>query len=150
MREELLDQLLGDVRTMVECESPSSDLAAVARSADVVSRIGADRLGSAPERIEIDGRTHLRWRIGSQPESAPVSRWSETSGGGAAGAGGASFALSSASAWPARSAKTSPSSSEFEASRLAPCTPVEATSPTAQSPRRVERPSRSVRTPPMA
>jgi glutamate carboxypeptidase len=67
MPEELLDQLLGDVRTMVECESPSSDLAAVARSADVVSRVGADRLGSAPERIEIDGRTHLRWRIGSRP-----------------------------------------------------------------------------------
>ncbi|MBJ7359008.1 MAG: M20/M25/M40 family metallo-hydrolase [Nocardioides sp.] len=49
---------------MVECESPSADLAAVARSADVVARVGAARLGVPPERIVLDGRTHLRWRLG--------------------------------------------------------------------------------------
>ena len=53
--------------TLVECESPSSDLAAVARSADVVARVGTARLGVAPERIVLDGRTHLRWRLGSGP-----------------------------------------------------------------------------------
>lgn len=59
--------LLDDIRTLVECESPSSDLAAVARSADVVAQVGTARLGVAPERIVLDGRTHLRWRLGTGP-----------------------------------------------------------------------------------
>ncbi|WP_245155035.1 M20/M25/M40 family metallo-hydrolase [Nocardioides sp. 1609] len=59
--------LLDDLRVLVECESPSSDLAAVARSADVVARVGTERLGVAPERIVLDGRTHLRWRLGEGP-----------------------------------------------------------------------------------
>jgi glutamate carboxypeptidase len=62
-----IDELLRDVRDMVECESPSSDLAAVARSADLVAGVGARRLGLEPERIVLDGRTHLRWRLGSGP-----------------------------------------------------------------------------------
>ncbi|MBZ5739157.1 M20/M25/M40 family metallo-hydrolase [Nocardioides mangrovi] len=59
-----LDSLLADVRELVECESPSTDLAAVARSADVVARQGERRLGLPPERIVVDGVTHLRWRLG--------------------------------------------------------------------------------------
>ena len=59
--------LLADIRELVECESPSADLAAVSRSADVVARIGTARLGVAPERIVLDGRTHLRWRLGAGP-----------------------------------------------------------------------------------
>jgi len=62
-----LRELLGDVRELVECESPSADLAAVARSADVVARVGLRRLGVEPERIVVDGRTHLRWRLGPGP-----------------------------------------------------------------------------------
>jgi glutamate carboxypeptidase len=62
-----LAALLDDVRELVECESPSADLAAVARSAEVVARVGARRLGVEPERIVLDGRTHLRWRLGSGP-----------------------------------------------------------------------------------
>jgi len=62
-----LVEMLEDLRTLVECESPSDDLAAVARSADVVARVGTARLGVAPERIVLDGRTHLRWRLGSSP-----------------------------------------------------------------------------------
>jgi glutamate carboxypeptidase len=62
-----LEALIADARDMIECESPSTDLAAVARSADVVARVGERWLGAAPERIVIDGRTHLRWRTGSQP-----------------------------------------------------------------------------------
>ena len=62
--EPALDELLADLRELVECESPSDDLAAVERSADLVARIGTERLGVAPERIVVDGRTHLRWRLG--------------------------------------------------------------------------------------
>ena len=49
-----------------------------------------------------------------------------------------------------RRPNTRPSSSEFEASRFAPCTPVQATSPHAYSPAIEVRPCRSVRTPPDA
>ncbi|GAB3857902.1 M20 family metallopeptidase [Nocardioides maradonensis] len=58
------DQLVSDIECLVRCESPSEDLAAVARSADVVAELGTERLGVAPERIVIEGRTHLRWRFG--------------------------------------------------------------------------------------
>jgi glutamate carboxypeptidase len=60
-----LPLMLADLEALVGCESPSADLAAVARSADVVARIGHARLGVEPERIVLDGRTHLRWRLGS-------------------------------------------------------------------------------------
>jgi glutamate carboxypeptidase len=56
--------LLDDLRTLVECESPSADHAAVARSADIVAGIGAALLGFDPERIVVEGVTHLRWRCG--------------------------------------------------------------------------------------
>lgn len=56
-----LPDLLADIEELVGCESPSTDLAAVARSADVVARVGERRLGRAPERIVLEGRTHLRW-----------------------------------------------------------------------------------------
>jgi glutamate carboxypeptidase len=61
---EVRPAMLDDIRTLVECESPSADHAAVARSADVVARIGAGLLGFDPERIVIGGVTHLRWRLG--------------------------------------------------------------------------------------
>lgn len=57
--------MVADIQHLVRCESPSDDLAAVARSADVVADMGTRLLGSAPERIVIDGCTHLRWRFGS-------------------------------------------------------------------------------------
>ncbi len=47
-----------------------------------------------------------------------------------------------------RAPNTIPSSNEFDASRLAPCTPVQATSPTAHNPAIALAPSRSVTTPP--
>jgi glutamate carboxypeptidase len=62
-----LEELLADVRELVECESPSGDLEAVARSAETVARVGTRRLGVEPERIVLDGRTHLRWRLGTGP-----------------------------------------------------------------------------------
>ncbi|WP_193614350.1 M20 family metallopeptidase [Nocardioides lijunqiniae] len=60
-----MDAFLADLRELVECESPSSDHGAVARSADVVARVGAAHLGAEPERIVLDGVTHLRWVLGS-------------------------------------------------------------------------------------
>lgn len=60
-----LDALLDDVRELIECESPSHDLDALQASAAVVTRIGERLLGAAPERIELDGKPHLRWTFGT-------------------------------------------------------------------------------------
>lgn len=63
----LPQDLLGDIEMLVRCESPSSDRAAVARSADAVTEMGRRLLGADPDRIVADGRTHLRWRFGGRP-----------------------------------------------------------------------------------
>lgn len=60
-----LPALLDDALELVGCESPSADLAAVAASADAVARVGTRLLGTPPERLVVDGRTHLRWRLGA-------------------------------------------------------------------------------------
>lgn len=57
--------IVDTIRRLVECESPSTDNAAVARSADLVAALGTKLLGVAPERIEVDGVPHLRWRFGT-------------------------------------------------------------------------------------
>ncbi|SNY37719.1 M20 family metallopeptidase [Paractinoplanes atraurantiacus] len=63
----MLDDMLSDIAELVNCESPSDDKAAVARCAEVLAGIGERRLGVPPERIVLDGRTHLRWRFGDGP-----------------------------------------------------------------------------------
>ena len=62
-----LPRLLADIEELVTCESPSTDHAALARSSDLVADLGRRHLGVAPERIDVDGRTHLRWRLGAGP-----------------------------------------------------------------------------------
>ncbi|WP_189491767.1 M20 family metallopeptidase [Streptomyces antnestii] len=62
-----MSDLLADIETLVRCESPSSDHKAVARSAEVVADVGRRLLGAEPERIVVDGVTHLRWRFGDGP-----------------------------------------------------------------------------------
>ena len=62
-----LPAMLADIEELVRCESPSADLAALARSAEVVARVGARRLGAEPELLVRDGCTHLRWRLGPGP-----------------------------------------------------------------------------------
>ncbi|MGW6026757.1 M20 family metallopeptidase [Streptomyces sp. NPDC055099] len=57
--------MLADLEELVVCESFSSDLTAVARSADVVAAQGTRHLGVPPERIVVDGVTHLRWMFGT-------------------------------------------------------------------------------------
>ncbi len=64
-----LSAVLADIETLVRCESPSTDLDAVARSASVLAELGAARTGVDAERIVVDGRTHLRWRLGDGPPS---------------------------------------------------------------------------------
>jgi glutamate carboxypeptidase len=63
---DLTQALLRDIEELVTCESPSSDLSAVARCAGVVARLGTARLGREPELLQIDGRAHLRWRFGDR------------------------------------------------------------------------------------
>ncbi|HEX4222364.1 MAG TPA: M20 family metallopeptidase [Pseudonocardiaceae bacterium] len=67
-----MPRIVEDIETLVTCESPSSDLEAVAASADVVARLGTARLGVEPERIVLEGRTHLRWRLGHGPRRVLV------------------------------------------------------------------------------
>lgn len=62
-----LSVMLADLKALVCGESPSADLDAVRRSADLVARIGTDRLGVPPERLVIEGSSHLRWRFGAGP-----------------------------------------------------------------------------------
>ncbi len=58
--------MLEDVRRLIECESPSEDAEANARSADVTAEVLGARLAEAglpadPQRITVDGATTLRW-----------------------------------------------------------------------------------------
>ncbi len=60
-----LPAMLTDLEELVRCESFSSDMVAVARSAKVVGALGARLLGVAPDRIVIGGVSHLRWCFGT-------------------------------------------------------------------------------------
>lgn len=62
-----LPAMLADLEELVTCESPSFDHAALAASADLVAAQGHRAVGEPPERIVVDGCTHLRWRLGSGP-----------------------------------------------------------------------------------
>jgi o-succinylbenzoate synthase len=57
--------LLADVEELVTVESPTEDLEAVRRCAEVVAGLGTRLTGAYPEWLEADGRPHLRWRFGS-------------------------------------------------------------------------------------
>lgn len=56
--------MLDDLRDLVACESPSADTHATARCAAEVDRVGAARLGERAARLNVAGRTHLRWTFG--------------------------------------------------------------------------------------
>ncbi|GAA1352197.1 M20 family metallopeptidase [Catellatospora bangladeshensis] len=60
---EALPAILADVELLVRAESPSSDVDALAASADLVTRVGTRLLGVEPDRIG----PHLRWRLGDGP-----------------------------------------------------------------------------------
>lgn len=69
---DLLPEMLTDLEELVRCESPSTDHAAVATSAELVAAQGTRALGVEPERLVVDGCTHLRWRLGSAPRRVLV------------------------------------------------------------------------------
>jgi glutamate carboxypeptidase len=56
-RQAMIEQL----RRLVEVESPSAEVEATSRCADVVAALGAELTGRRPDRIEVDGRPHLLW-----------------------------------------------------------------------------------------
>ena len=60
-----LPAILADIETLVRCESPASVPDAVMKSADLVAALGERYLGTAPDRIVLDDRPHLRWRLGT-------------------------------------------------------------------------------------
>jgi glutamate carboxypeptidase len=62
-----LPELLQDIGRLVECESPTGDPDAVARSATTVAEVGEGRLGVAPETLSVNGVTHLSWTFGVGP-----------------------------------------------------------------------------------
>lgn len=61
MSEVMVDEL----RRLVEAESPSHDLPALEKCADVIAELSSALLGVEPERVVVDGHPHLRLRIGS-------------------------------------------------------------------------------------
>ncbi|MCA1707804.1 MAG: M20 family peptidase, partial [Actinobacteria bacterium] len=54
------------LRALVEAESPSSDPVATRSCAEAVATLSQQILNVAPEIIEVDDRTHLRWRFGAE------------------------------------------------------------------------------------
>lgn len=82
-----LDELLNDLERLVRLESPSSDLNALSRSADLVRQIGIKYLNAEPERTVREDKPHLRWRLGHGPRKVlivghhdtvwPIGSWGE-------------------------------------------------------------------------
>ncbi|MDQ6659157.1 MAG: M20/M25/M40 family metallo-hydrolase, partial [Actinomycetota bacterium] len=62
--------MLHDLQQLICCETPTAELSAVAAGAALVDEIGAGYLGVGAERIVVDGRTHLRWRLGDADSAA--------------------------------------------------------------------------------
>lgn len=58
---------MSDFQALIECESFSQDPDSLARSAQLVSRIGTGLLGAAPHIIETDSHPHVLWRFGTGP-----------------------------------------------------------------------------------
>ncbi|HWC14236.1 MAG TPA: M20 family metallopeptidase [Actinomycetota bacterium] len=58
-------EMVDALATLVAVESPSSDLVATAECARVARSLAVDLLGSDGELLQVEGRSHLRWRFGS-------------------------------------------------------------------------------------
>ncbi|MGI8610196.1 MAG: M20/M25/M40 family metallo-hydrolase [Candidatus Dormibacteria bacterium] len=66
------DAMVGSLEELVRSESPSADVEATAACATTLAAIGATLLGAAPEHLQVDGRTHLRWQFGSKTRVAII------------------------------------------------------------------------------
>jgi glutamate carboxypeptidase len=62
-----LDAMLADLRTLVEIESPSRDLAALRASAAAVAAIIESRLGGRARLVDSDAGPHVHWSVGGDP-----------------------------------------------------------------------------------
>ena len=62
------DAMLSDIEQLVNVESPSHDLAAVAASAAAVADVITRRLGSAPVLVDSPAGPHVHWRGGGEPK----------------------------------------------------------------------------------
>ena len=63
----MTDQMLKDLQALVECESPSSDLAACAKVLEVANQITAKVIGTSAEIIQESGRP-VYWLGSKNPE----------------------------------------------------------------------------------
>jgi glutamate carboxypeptidase len=61
-----LPEMVDALDALVSTESPSADPNACESCASVADGLAAQILGRAAERVSVDGRTHLRWRFGTQ------------------------------------------------------------------------------------
>ena len=61
------EAMAGELAALVAVESPSADPAALRACADAVAELGGRLLGAPPERVDRDGRPHLRWSFGDGP-----------------------------------------------------------------------------------
>jgi glutamate carboxypeptidase len=65
-------EMIDALERLVTIESPSVDKEACARCADALTEIARDVIGAEPERLVVDGSTHLRWSFGSAPAKVVV------------------------------------------------------------------------------
>lgn len=63
-----VDAMLEDLKTLVEVESPSRDLQALAASAGAVAAVIESRLGGKAALVESDAGPHIHWSGGGAPE----------------------------------------------------------------------------------
>jgi glutamate carboxypeptidase len=56
--------MLASLEELVGVESPSADFGATAHCATTLAAMGTALLGTLPERLLVEGRTHLRWAFG--------------------------------------------------------------------------------------
>ena len=61
------DELIADLESLVNAESPSNDPAALARSAAAVAAVIERRIGSSPEFVDGPNGPHIRWSGGPEP-----------------------------------------------------------------------------------
>ncbi|MFI1194469.1 M20 family metallopeptidase [Micromonospora sp. NPDC020750] len=55
-------EMVGQLGRLVSVETPSTDLSACQAGAETVSGIAEEIIGVPADSVEVDGRTHLRWR----------------------------------------------------------------------------------------
>jgi glutamate carboxypeptidase len=70
--ESRLDQIIADIQTLVEVETPSDNKDAVAEGAAVVADLIAARLGLEAEPVVVEDVTHLRLRVGTEKPKVVV------------------------------------------------------------------------------